>query len=170
MNPLYSDGSKPYKYPYNHDPQEKKYYSFAYRPATWSAGLEVVQGVDVLIPLISHGLLHECVSGGITGSTEPPWATTEDEFTTDNTAKFQAKPLVLMLATGDTITASTWSHDVGVIIDNESIVNDIVTKFRLTGVPIDAKSITITNQVSVLRSSGDEEEFERSIIIPIKTL
>lgn len=170
MKPLYSEGNNKYNYPYPHDPNEKKYYTFSYRPTIWVPNTEVVQGVDVVVAPTSNGMLYECTSGGITGAVEPTFGTVEKGLTLDNSVAWQAKPLILMLAAGDTITVSTWAYDAGVTIDNEAIVSGIMTKCRIVAVPTDAEEITLTNTVSITRDSGDIEEFDRSIIIPIKEL
>lgn len=170
MKPLYSEGNIQYNYPYSHDPDEKKYYTFSYRPAVWTADTEVVKGVDVIVAPTSNGMLYECTSGGITGSVAPTFGTLEKGTTADNSAVWTAKPLTLMLADGDTITLSTWSVPTDTTFDNDSIVSGIATKLRLTAVPTDAEEVTITNTVTVTRVNGDVEEFDRSIIIRITEL
>ncbi len=229
---VYGDGLKPVKYPFPHDAQEKKYYSFVMRPTVWSPVLEVVFEEDVLVPIVTNGFQYECVSSGVTGASEPAFGTVEDEETADNTAVFKAVPINALLNSGDVITQSSWSiqaagvlweaakdMEVGDIIapttnndyrfictvagatggteptwdisddgaitvdntvsfsaefvgslDNAAIVNGTTTRFRLTGVPKDATSISITNSFEVTRANTDVEEFNRTLIIPIKPL
>jgi hypothetical protein len=172
MSIIYSFGSKPIKLPDNmsYDINEKKYYSLMYRPATWSANKEYKKGIDVVIPSLPNGLYYECSSGGISGANEPSFGTVEKGTTTDGSVEWIARPYDLLLDTGDTISASTWSGANGEMIDNASIVAGIQTKCRLVSVPAGADAATLTNHITVTRANGDVEEFDRSIIIKVKFL
>lgn len=153
-----------------YDVNEKAYYSLTYRPTDWAANTEVIEGVDVVIPTTPNGFYYECSSSGITDASEPTFATSDGSETADNSASWTAKTYDLLLNTGDTITVSTWVGTNGETIDNETIVSSIQTKFRITGTPNIEETATIVNHVTVLRSGGDTEEFDRSIVIPIKVL
>lgn len=166
----YLERDKPFKVKKKHDPQDKKIYSLSYRPVTWIATKEAIQAGTLYVPTVSNGLMYECVSGGITGATEPTWGTVEDGLTDDGTAQFKAIPLDCLLAEGDTITLSTWAVPTDTVIDSEAIVNNQITKFRLTEVPSGATSVEITNHVTVLRDGGDSEEFDSTLIILVKSL
>lgn len=170
MTILYSERNKAYKYPKRHDTSDKKIYPMDYRPQTWEAGLEVIKGFTLLIPTVSAGMMYECVSGGLTGGTEPTWGAVEDGLTEDGSASFKAVPLDCLLAEGDVITDSTWEGPVGATIDTPLIITGTTTKFRLTAVPPDTKSVTIVNHIKVTRLNGELEEFDSSLIIPIGAL
>jgi len=153
-----------------YDPQEKRFYYLKYRPDTWEADKETIQGVDVVIPPSPNGCKYEAVSGGTTGAVVPTFSTTKKGITTDNDVSWKCSPYDLELLVGDTITASTFAGTNGETIDNESIVSGVMTKFRLTSVPDGATTATIINHTTVTRINGDVEEFDRSLIIPIKAL
>ena len=147
----FDGGCNEYLYPYPHDKDDKKFYSRTYRPNDWASGTEYKSGrfADVVIPATPNGWLYVCTSGGISGASEPTFGTVDNGTTTDNSVEWTAKPYTLLLITGDTITASTWTGTNGETIDNESIVSDIKTKFRLTAVPANATSATIINHITV---------------------
>ncbi len=166
---LYDSGLKPYKHPVPYDIDEKTYYSRSYRPADWAATTEYIKGESLVIPTTPNGLKYECTSGGISGATEPTFGTVEGGATVDGTVQWKAKQYDLLLNTGDSITASSWTGTNSETIDNDSIVGGIQTKFRLTAVPAGATSATIVNHITVTRANGDVEEFDRSLIIKIKT-
>ena len=167
---LYDSGLKPFKHPDPYDPDEKKYYSRQYRPSDWAAATEYIKGVSLVIPTTPNGLMYECTSGGISAATEPTFSTTEGATTTDGTVIWTAKAYDLLLNTGDSITASTWTGTNSETVDNDSIVGGIQTKFRLTAVPAGATSATLINHITVTRANADVEEFDRSIVIKVKSL
>jgi len=152
------------------DPQEKRFYSLKYRPDTWSAHKETVQGVDVVIPSPPNGCKYEAVSGGATGAISPVFLTTKKGVTIDNDVSWRCLPYDLELLTGDLITASTFVGTNNETLDNEAIIDGVITKFRLTGVSDGATSVTIVNHITVVRLNGDEEEFDNSIVIPVASL
>ena len=169
---IYSDDSGPIIWPDTdrHDPSSKKDYTISYRPPTRVNSKEYVKGGDVVIPTVSNGCMYECISGGISASSEPTFDTTEGQTTTDGSVKWKCKPLVSKLEAGDTITISAWTGDTGVTISETAIINSIATIAKVTAVPSTAKTFTITNHITVSRSSGRTEEFSKSLVILIKTL
>jgi hypothetical protein len=173
MTVIYSKGLAKLKYPIPHDPDEEKFYTFAYRPQVWSPGLELVFAEEVILPTVPSGFMHEVVGGGVTGATEPTWQTVENKFTEDNTVKFKALPATGLLNRGDVVSESDWeitdSTFVGVLTE-PSIVGGIATKVKLSQVPAEAKTVHLLNKVTVIRVNGDEEKFNRTIIIPVKQL
>lgn len=172
MNILYDDGLNPYTHPVPYDPDSKVFYSRSYRPPTRASNTEYIEGVDLVIPSTPNGFMYECSSGGISASSEPTFTAQKGKITTDGTVKWKAVPYSLLLHTGDIIKAasSTWSGTNSETIDSEEIVDSIQTKFRLTAVPADATSATIVNSFTVTRANGDEEEFDRTLIISVKEL
>ena len=172
MSILYSLGDEPFLLPETmaYDINEKKFYSMSYRPISWSADTEYKKDIDVIMASVPNGLYYECTSGGISGSIEPAFNTSERDVTNDGTVEWITRPYDLLLNTGDVIIASTWVGTNGETIDNESIVSSIHTKFRLTAVAADSTEVTIVNHITVTRLNGDDEELDRSIIIPVKPL
>jgi hypothetical protein len=172
MTILYVDDSGPIIWPDtdSHDINSKKFYYINYRPSTRINSTEYIKGVDVIIPSTSNGCMYECVSGGISAISEPIFDTTEGKFVVDGTVKWKCKPFLARLGSADVITISSWTGDVGVTTSSPIILNNIATGVRVDSAPSTVKKITITNHITVLRSSGRTEEFEKSIIIPIKTL
>jgi hypothetical protein len=172
MTIIYSDDSGPIIWPITdlHDPSSKKYYFIDYRPAIRISSKEYVKGMDVVVPTTSNGCMYECVSGGISASTSPTFLTEEGKTTIDGDVVWKCKPLISRLSTGDTITVSTWTGDVGVIQDNPLILSNITTGSRVTSIPVGATSFTITNHITILRLSGRIEEFDKSAVITIANL
>lgn len=169
---IYSDDSGPVQWPTSdsHDPTSKKYYYINYRPTTRQNSKEYTKGVDVIIPSTSNGCMYECVSSGISASVEPTFGTLESKTTEDGGVKWKCLPLICRLAQGDVITTSTWTGDTGVTTDNPVILNNISTAVRVTAVPTGVKKFTLTNHITITRSSGRIEEYEKSLIIPLKEL
>lgn len=230
MSIIYSKGMSKLKFPIPHDFNEKKYYTFAYRPEIWTAGREVTEGEIVLLPSVPSGFMHECIDSGVTGGTEPTWVTNKNEITEDGTAQFKAVPSTSLLNNGDVISTSTWGFsdnpdwEAGKILDkndtivptvpngfeydcpqggitsntevvypvvegdtivdgscilvarfvgqyeNDSILVNIATKLRIVKVPEDCDEINLLNKVKITRNNGDIEEYNRTIIIPVKQL
>ena len=152
-----------------HDPSDKKFYYLPYRPAPWQASTDYVKDVSSISPTVANGCIYECASGGTSDTTEPTWGTVEGKKTTDNDIDWLCVPDTCLLQPGDTITVSTWTAS-DCTLDNESIVSGIITKVRLTAVPAGAKTVTLTNHITITRANSDEEERDRSIIITIKDL
>lgn len=164
-------GTDPYNTKDVYDPDEKKYYSLTYRPEVYANDTEYRNGEQLIIPTVSTGLMYECTSSGISGSVEPTtWPTIEGGIVQVGTAEFKARSYTLLLLTGDAITVSSWLGTNGETIDNQGLSGGAHTRFRLTAVLVGADTATITNSITVLRANGDTEEFNRSIIIPVKEL
>jgi len=169
---IFNNGDKPTQLPVGmaYNVNEKKYFSLTYKPPAWRANKEQKKGVDLVVPTTPNGLYYECISGGITGSSEPVFSTTERLKTVDGSVLWVAKLYDMLINSGDTITASVWTGTNNEVIDNASIISGIQTKFRLIGVAVGATKATLTNHITILRKNGDIEELDRSIIIPIKSL
>jgi len=159
-----------------HDPDSKVFYSFRYRAPAWTADTAKIEktGVseiaDIVRPTTSNGFYYECVSGGITGSTEPTWGTLDGESTIDNDVEWRAIPDNLLVKNGDTITASVWEvDDTDVIVDSDGI-NGFDTFARVTAVPATASSFILRNVVTITRADSKVEEITRSLKIKIGDL
>lgn len=57
---------------------------------TWVSGIAYAVG-DQVLPTSDNGFFYECIVAGTSGVSEPTWATTEGEETTDNTVTWVAK-------------------------------------------------------------------------------
>lgn len=168
MTILISAGDKAYKFPYKHDPNEKKFYGFNYIPDPWTADVEVL--LDTMVaPLIPNGFAYVCVDPGRSGAVEPTWSSVDLEITTDNTVGWQAIPYNLLLRPGEIFT-STWVVDnVGVTLDNQGSSNTQAW-VRVASVAADVAEFKLTNHIIVTRADGKPEEYERSMIIKTKEL
>lgn len=172
MTILYADDSDKVQWPDtdSHDPNSKKYYYISYRPPTRVNSTAYIKNTDVVIISPFNGCMYECISGGISAATIPTFETIEGKTTIDNDVKWKCKTYIARLQPGDTVTASTWTSDTGVVLDLDIIIDDITTGIRVTSVPTTLKKFTITNHITVLRVSGRIEEFDKSLVIPIKEL
>jgi len=174
MTILYSDNSGEVYWPEDdaHDPQSKKYYEITYRPPTRQNSTAYTKGVGIVIPSTYNGCMYECVSGGISDASPPTFLTVENGITEDGDVRWKCKPLSSQLGEGDTITASTWSVDSWVTLDNPVAFDGNATATRVSAmtVPTGTTSFTLLNHITVLRDSGRIEEFDKSLIIPIRSL
>lgn len=157
-----------------HDPDAKIYYSFRYRAPAWSSSTEKreITGLDEIADIVrpgtANGFYYECYSAGITGTTEPTWPTTKDGTIIDGTVTWKAVPDDTLIRDGDAITSSSWECDtVGVVMDNDSYTG-FDTSVRITAVPSDATSFILRNVITITRSGGNVEDYNRSIKIKIK--
>lgn len=171
---MYSDDSGPIYWPDedSHDPDSKKYYEITYRPPTRQNNTTYVKGVSVVIPATPNGCMYECISGGTSGASIPTWLTLENGTTEDGDVKWKCKPYNAKLETGDTISESTWTVDSWVTTDNPVSFDGNATATRVSAmtVPTGSTTFTLTNHITVVRASGRTEEFEKSLIIPIRSL
>ncbi len=174
MTILYSDDSGPIYWPEedSHDPDSKKYYEITYRPPTRLSSTAYIKKVGIVVPTVPNGCIYECISGGISGSTEPTWGTLENGTTEDGGVKWRCKAGNTKLESGDTISESTWTADSWVTTDNSVIFNNNATAVRVASmtVPTGTTTFTLTNHIKITRSSGRLEEFDKSIIVPIVSL
>lgn len=171
---MYSDDSGPIYWPDedSHDPDSKKYYEITYRPPTRQNSTTYVKGVSVVIPATPNGCMYECISGGTSGVSIPTWLTLENGTTEDGDVKWKCKPYNAKLETGDTISISTWTVDSWVTTDNPISFDGNATATRVSAmtVPTGSTTFTLTNHITVVRASGRTEEFDKSLIIPIRSL
>lgn len=154
----------------SHDPNADEMYSLIYRPEYWNPESGYSKLNDVVIPYVSNGCIYECISGGISGEEEPEWLTIEGKSTKDNDVKWKAKPYLCTLKYDDIILESTWSSNVTANLTCSSIYLGIATSIRVGSVPPRAKSIQLTNTITIKRSSGRFEEFDKTLIILIKEI
>jgi len=171
---MYSDNSGLTYWPEedSHDPDSKRYYEITYRPPTRQNSIAYTKGVSVVIPTTPNGCMYECISGGISASSEPTWGTVENGTTEDGDVKWRCKTYNSRLESGDTISASTWTADSWVTLDNPVAFDGNATATRVSAmtVPTGTTSFTLTNHISVTRASGRLEEFDKSLVIPITDL
>ena len=173
MTILYIKGDEQFRVPdsMSYDPNEEKYYSVGYRPHVWASEKEYVRANGLVVPSVSNGFMYECYSSGVSGTDEPNFATTEGDLTSDGTVVWKANPYTLKVKAGDVITDSYWQGvEAGIVIDNDTFVNGVMTEFRLTAVPVGVDEITVTNFITVFRADGKVEKFNRSLIIPVREL
>ena len=151
-----------------HDPDSKKDYSLSYQPGLYSTTTAYTKG-SIVIPIISNGCMYECVSPGISGSSEPTWGTLENKLTEDNTVKWKCLVYDAKLKYEDTITLSTWSSDnVLITLEDDGILNDNTTIVKVSNVPSTIKKFNLTNHITILRASTRIEEFDKTLTILVK--
>lgn len=171
---MYSDDSGPIIWPEedSHDPNSKKYYEITYRPPSRQSNTTYIKGVSVVLPTAPNGCMYECISGGISFSSEPTWGTIENGTTDDNDVKWRCKSYNAKLEVGDLITDSTWTSDSWVTIDSSVVFDSNATAIRVTAMtaPAGTTTFTLTNHIKVTRVSGRLEEFDKSLIITIAEL
>lgn len=172
MTILYADDSDKVQWPDtdSHDPNSKKYYYISYRPPYRVSETPYIKGVDVVISSPFNGCMYECISGGISDILPPIFETIEGKSTIDNDVKWKCKTYIARLQPGDSITDSTWTSDTGVTLDLPIIIDGISTGIRVTSVDPTFKKFTITNHITLQRVSGRIEEFDKSLVIPVKEL
>jgi hypothetical protein len=165
---IFHTGQSAVKYPHKHDPNEKVYYSFGWGVQPWLAGLECLVD-DVRRPSIPNGFYYVCEDPGVSGNTEPDWDNTAGSLTVDNTVGWRAIPYDVMLRHGDTFT-STWSVNHQDIILDETGSDNGITWVRVSNVPDDLLSFTLSNRIVVSQADGKSPQYERSMVIKVKEL
>jgi len=170
MSILIADGVKLLKTKQAHDPEEAKYYTYNYKPNTWTLNKEYL--VDsVVIPTVPNGLYYVCINPGVSGATEPIWNTVLKTTTSDGNIRWRAVAYNFLLNTGDIITASSWACIEGAIL---SITDASVTTSKTTcKVSVTSHNLTyfvLTNAISILRSDSKTVIYNRSLSVPILTL
>ena len=167
MSILITSGTEILQYTYAQDINEEKYYDFVYRPDDRENSKEYLQDDVIILPTF-NGLYYVCTNPGISAATIPTFGTTVRSKTTDGTVVWKAQAYDFLLNTGDALSSSSWIGSTGVTIANDSN-NTRKTWCKITEIPAE-EEFTITNRVTVLRSDGKEEIYDRSITIPIAVL
>jgi len=174
MTIIYADDSGPVKWPKSdrHDPDSEKFYQIDYYPSLRANSTRYTKGADVVVFSVDNGCMYECVSGGISDTSEIATVPTiEGENFADADVEWNCKSLTTLLGTGDTITTSTWSGDVGVVFSDDAIIlGGKSTELKVIGIPENVTSFTITNEISITYSSGRTEVRNKSLIISVKEL
>ena len=149
-----------------HDPNNKTFQGFLYRPGDWAASTVYIKrstnDYDVVIPTTFNGFYYKIKSSGTSDATEPAtWATVAGETTTDGTVEWEAVPYNLM-PISETITASVWTASDSVTLTTDTNTTTS-TQVRVEDVPDGVKKFTITNHIT--KSNG--EEASRSMEIKV---
>jgi hypothetical protein len=151
----------------NHDADNKELYSLIYRPDTWVTGLEIIAGQVIVIPSVPNGCMYISAQGGVTGDTEPSWTTVKGDVILDGVVKWKSTPYSLTLNTGDTIQSYTLLPDTGVTIDNASLIDGRIVKFRVTAVPALTSSVNIVCRTTILTSTGITLQHDNTVNLVI---
>ena len=165
MTILYDKGLEKVEYPFPHDPDEQKIYTFSYRPLNWAADSEAIKRCTIVSPPTPNGFVYECISSGITSAAAPVFTTKEGEQFTDNTVEWKAVADNSLLRQGDSITSSFWDIDGNTTSD--TIINDHSAACKVTSVNPTDGFVELTNKIEVLRASGATELFNRTLIIEV---
>lgn len=153
-----------------HDPDSKIFYRLDYRPQFRRSSQYYIKGLDTVIPNTPNGCMYECISGGITADLEPSLPTLESKTVDDGTVKWKILPYTAKLWYGDIITSSTWVASQGVTLENSLISGGSTTFVKVTSVPPTSKFFTITNHIVILRASGLQEEYEKTLRVKVAQL
>lgn len=144
-----------------YDKDNIEVYPFYYRPQEWLTDLEVTQNELIVVPTVPNGCMYVCSQGGITGALEPVWPTNENGSVVSGTAKFRCLPYGLLLKTGDIIQSYEILPVTDLVIDNDSLIDDSIIRFRVTDYPLTAFDLTI--RIIVLRASGITTQYDDTI-------
>jgi hypothetical protein len=166
---IFSDGNTKVYWPEIHKLTDQKYYRQDYAPQKWGAMTPYTEGMEVICPAQPNGCMYTCLSGGKSSTLEPTnWSTVSGDITMDGAIEWLCRPYSTILRPGDAITTSTWTGDIGVVLDNMAIVDSgTATKVRVTAVPTGVKQICLTNSAVITRLNGDIETIDRSIYIKL---
>ena len=151
----------------NHDADNKELYSLIYRPDTWATGLEIIANQVIVIPSIPNGCMYIASQGGVTGATEPSWTTVKGDVILDGVVKWKSTPYSLTLNTGDIIQSYTLILDAGVTVDNSSLIEGRIVKFRVTAVPVLTSSVNIVCRTTILLTSGITLQHDNTVNLVI---
>jgi len=173
MTIIYADDSGPVKWPKSdrHDPDSEKFYQIDYYPSLRANSTRYTKGADVVVFSVDNGCMYECVSGGISDTSEIATVPTiEGENFADADVEWKCKPLTTLLSKNDTITLSEWTGDTDVTFSDKSVINGKTTEVKILTIPDNVTSFTITNEVEILYSTGKTEKRNKSLIISVKEL
>ena len=148
-----------------HDPDNKEVYTLIYRPEVWTTGKEVIEGDLIVIPTVPNGCMYLVAQGGVTGTVQPTWKTTSGSIIIDNNAKFKCLPYNLLLKTGDSITSFEFLPVTGITIDNSSLINGAIITFRISAVPTNTTTLTLTCRIQVTKANGILAQYDNSIVL-----
>ena len=173
MTIIYADDSGPVKWPKTdrHDPDSEKFYKIDYYPEVRANLTRYTKGVDVVVFSPDNGCMYECISGGISDSVELATVPTlEGESFLDADVEWNCKILNTLLGNGDSITASTWTGDIGVVFLDDAIISSKSAEVKVTSIPENVSTFTITNEIDITYANGKTEKRQKSLIIPVKEL
>lgn len=153
-----------------HDPNSQVFYSLIYRPSSRRSSAAYIQETDVIVPDQENGCMYECVSGGISASVAPTFLTLENKTFDDGSVKWRTIPYSAKLGYNDVITLSSWTASDGVTIGSDIIFGGNMTMVKVLSVLPSLKTFTITNTITIARSSGFTEQFDKTLRIKVAQL
>lgn len=139
------------------DPDDTTLITLYWGASIWAPN-KVYKLGDVTRPLSNNGYYYQCITTGVSGSTEPTWKNSDDD-TISGSAVFKAVSWDLWLLYGESITASSWTSANGVVLGLDSISNESTT-IMINSIDPSLTEWTITNQVT--KSNG--EKLSRSFL------
>lgn len=169
---IYATDSKKVKWPKldSHDPDSEKYYGISYYPESRANSTSYTKDVDLVVTSVNNGCMYACTSGGVSASAEPTIPTVENNTFADGDVEWKCLPLTTVLGVGDIIDISTWTGDTGVTFTLPTINGGIATEVKVTAIPANVSSFTITNEFEVLYATGKREKRQKSLIITVEEL
>jgi hypothetical protein len=146
------------------------YYTFYLKPPSWQPNLELIKG-DVVRPLTPTGYYYIVTSSGITGTTEPVWATKRGKKTVDNTVEYKALDNISYLSSNATLSITpnppSFSITDNIPLSNLTYDSDGKVEIQVGPVPSDIKEFTLTLEFYADTGHSTLEYDERSIIVKV---
>ena len=165
MLTFYATENKQINCKVGHDSTDKKYYKIAWGLSARANSTEYFFGTQV-IQGTPNGLKYVCINPGISASSEPTMGVILDSETTDGSVIWKSKKYDLVLLTGDTFTSTWTASDASVATDNEGTDTENAW-IRVTAVP-NSDTFTLTKHITGTRADSKVEEYDQSIVVPIR--
>ena len=151
-----------FRVPGRDDPDEVRTLGIILRPGTWATGLVYGKQDDdnynTVIPTVFTGFYHRVKNPGISGATEPVWATTVDGETLDGTTGLVWEAILYnLMPLAETITATAVTATNGVTVSGEGGTT-INSYFTRDAIPANAaaRSLGYYEVTVVLTKSNSE--------------
>jgi hypothetical protein len=176
---LFTGNTNIIDFPVAHDPQDEKYYTFAWRPAIWQPSTNYFRE-DLILPTEHTGFYYVCTDPGISGEDTPVFPTQGKTTFESGTTKWKTFPYNFLLRPEDTIAfddlVTVDAPEIQFISSDENItISNVGTDgsicwCKLSTIPENINSFLLTNRVHIIRSNGAIERFDRSVRVPVKEL
>jgi hypothetical protein len=160
-------GTRPLRLHRPHDSSAVVYYPFYLKPPAWEADTEYVEG-HIVSPTTATGFYHKVTSSGVTGSTEPTWATTKNGETTDNTVTYKALNNESYLLANATLSTATITASDSVPVDDITYTSAGYIAAKVGPIPDGVQQFTLTVTFTADTGHTDPETDEYSVIVKVR--
>lgn len=169
INVYKKDDNGPYELTSKHDPDSQVIYAMRYKPSLWTPSTVLFENEDVVLPTTETGFYYEVKSTGVTGASEPTWATeTRDKVLADGTVDYVTRSYNFLLGYNETLISSEWSATTGVTLSNDSNTSSH-SQVRVDAVTSTLTEFILTNRITK-STGGVIETFDHSFLIKIGDL